>query len=219
MLRVNNQCAHTLKSKIIPFSAACERNKDVILEVIRPALLEVKSVLEIGSGTGQHAVYFAGHLRHLSWQTSDKRAYLDGVRAQLETAANRGALMPIELDVNQQPWVQDSRRFDAVFTANTLHIMSWSDMQAFFHGLDQVTSELGCLIIYGPFKYQGKFTSQSNQEFDASLRYRGEGSAIRDFEAVNELARHAGFKLISDTPMPANNQCLVYRKGQQSSVS
>ncbi len=199
-------------TKTIPFSAACERNKDVILEAVEPVLRSVVSVLEVGSGTGQHAVHFAEAMPHLIWQTSDQTEYLDGVRMQLEMAGRNNALMPLELDVNQIPWLQSGERYEAVFTANTFHIMRWREVRAFFQGLQDVTTDKSFLIIYGPFKYAGKFTSLSNHEFDLSLQSRGVGSGIRDFEAVLELATDAGFELISDTVMPANNQCLIFKK-------
>jgi len=199
-------------TKTIPFSAACERNKDVILETIRPVLQHVKSVLEIGSGTGQHAVHFASALPHLVWQTSDQNEHLNGLRAQLETAKIANALPPIELDVTRLPWLHRTKQYDVVFTANSLHIMSWNTVRAFFEGLNNVTTKGSHLIIYGPFKYAGAFTSASNKEFDLSLRSRELGSAIRDFEAVDDLAKTTGFRLVSDTPMPANNQCLVFQR-------
>lgn len=199
----------------IPFSQACERNKDAILEVITPYLANAKTVLEVGSGTGQHAVYFARHCPHLAWQSSDQQQYLDGIRAQLLNSHDDGRnnpLPPIELDVLQARWLSEDATYDAIFTANTLHIMSWEVVQAFFAGLPQVSAIGSKLIIYGPFKYHGEFTSASNQVFDQSLRVRGVGSAIRDFEAVDELAREQGFDLLQDVSMPANNQCIVWQQ-------
>ncbi|MEM7359982.1 MAG: DUF938 domain-containing protein [Pseudomonadota bacterium] len=198
----------------IPFSQACERNKDAILDVIRPHLVEAKTVLEVGSGTGQHAVYFARNLPHLSWQTSDQKIYLEGVAAQLANCFaedQNNALSPIELDVLQDRWLKEESAFDAVYTANTLHIMDWETVQAFFRGLPQVTRKGSKLIIYGPFKYQGEFTSASNGVFDQSLRVRGVGSAIRDFGEVDKLAQEQGFAMLDDVSMPANNQCIIWQ--------
>lgn len=195
----------------LPFSQACERNKDIIFETIRPFLVSAGSVLEIGSGTGQHSLYFANNCPHLSWQTSDQSFYLDGIRAQLSNNQVANILSPLELDVNQATWIADAVRYDIVYTANTLHIMRWSDVQAFFNGLGQVTKSGSVLIIYGPFKYAGEFTSSSNSTFDQSLRAGGQGSAIRDFEAVEQLAITNGFSLVMDVAMPANNQCLIWR--------
>ncbi|MBX2849301.1 MAG: DUF938 domain-containing protein [Acidiferrobacterales bacterium] len=203
----------------LPFSQACERNKDPILEVIQPHLKQAKSVLEIGSGTGQHALYFAQNLVHLNWQTSDQEMYLAGINAQINNAKDhdRGLsnlLSPFELDVTQKHWLPKSlqnQKYDAIYSANTLHIMAWPQVEALFEGLYQVTKEGTYLIVYGPFKYQGKFTSESNGVFDQDLRSRGVGSAIRDIEAADKLANSAGFKLVEDVAMPANNQCLIWQ--------
>ena len=196
----------------LPFSAPCERNKDVILDVIRPSLKAVSSVLEVGSGTAQHAIHFAREFPDLDWQTSDQEEYLSGIRAQLANANLNNVLEPLLLDVNQAQWVPNQQRFPLIYTANTLHIMAWSDVCAFFAGLHQVTADKAQLIVYGPFKYGGQFTSESNAEFDESLRSRGMGSGIRDFEAVDELAKASGFKLLIDQKMPANNQCLIWQR-------
>ena len=199
----------------IPFSAACERNKDVILETISPYLSNSETVLEIGSGTAQHALHFAKQNPHLKWQTSDQKQYLEGITAQLKNSDVANIHLPFELNVNQMAWQKTPEQYEVIYTANTLHIMSWNDVQAFFAGLHQVTKDNAQLIVYGPFKYKGEFTSPSNQAFDQSLQERGVGSGIRDFEAVNELASNTGFNLIEDYKMPANNQCLVWQKGNR----
>jgi len=196
----------------IPFSPACERNKEVILDVIRLNLSAVSSVLEIGSGTAQHGVHFARAFPKLKWQTSDQNAYLPGIHAQLEDAQVSNVLPPLKLNVSQALWVPDHRRFPLIYTANTFHIMAWDEVCAFFAGVQTVVSDKAQIIVYGPFKYAGRFTSDSNAEFDVSLRSRGIGSAIRDFEAVDQLARAAGFTLIADHKMPANNQCLIWQR-------
>ena len=199
-------------SDILPFSAACERNKDVILGQLSPYLKQCDSILEVGSGTAQHAVHFAKAHPGLKWQTSDQCEYLEGIKLQLKYANVANVLPPIELNVNQPTWHPDGIRYPAVYTANTLHIMSWDDVQAFLMGLGEVTLPNAHVFIYGPFKYDGKFTSQSNYEFDQSLRSRGVGSAIRDFESVNQCANKFGFQLHSDIAMPANNQLLIWTK-------
>lgn len=198
-------------SLTIPFSAACERNKDIILQTIDPLLNTAKSVLEIGSGTGQHAIYFANHHPQIFWQTSDQAEYLHGLSAQLENANCTNVMPPLTLNVNQAAWYPKPKMYDVIYTANTLHIMSWSDVETFFTGLHQVAKKGTALIVYGPFKYNGEFTSHSNAVFDQTLRGRGVGSAIRDFETVDQLAETAGFSLINDHKMPANNQCLIWR--------
>ena len=202
-------------SLTIPFSEACERNKDPIFELIEPILKSVDSVLEIGSGTGQHAIYFAQQVPHLKCQTSDQEIYLEGIRAQLQNAELQNVLLPIEIDVTQERWLPTgAMKYDVVYSANTLHIMSWAQVQDFFRGLSEVlnSNSNGKLIVYGPFKYQGQFTSPSNAQFDQSLKQRDPLSGIRDFEAVNELAEQQGFSLQADYALPANNQCLVWKK-------
>ena len=207
----------------IPFSAACERNKAVILSTIKPVLESLDSVLEVGSGTAQHAIHFALALPKLTWQTSEQDCYLDDVRVALESAKNSLASSdqdtalvniqpPVELNVSQTQWLESPQCFDAIYTANTLHIMSQTNVEEFFAGLAQVTATNSYLIVYGPFKYKGEFTSDSNRQFDETLRSRGVGSAIRDFEFVNQLAERQGFSLLNDHSMPANNQCLIWKK-------
>jgi len=199
----------------LPYSEACERNKDVILAVLKEHLSHAKQVLEIGSGTAQHAAHFAAALPYLNWQTSDQSVYLSGVQARVKSTALANLLAPFELDVIQADWLANApdqtQKYDAVFTANTLHIMSWQNVEAVFSNITSVLSEKALLIIYGPFKYQGQFTSQSNEQFDVMLRQRDPHSGIRDFEQINQLAEAQGFELLQDSVMPANNQCLVWR--------
>jgi len=196
----------------LPFSGACERNKQPILSVISTYLSEANSVLEVGSGTGQHAVFFAGAFPSVVWQCADQAVYLDGVRAQLAHAGLSNLPEPLVLDVNQSVWVESGEKYDAVYSANTLHIMDEYSVEAFFAGLPTVMNADAHLIVYGPFKYAGEFTSESNAGFDLSLRSRGVGSGIRDFEWVNELAEAQGLSLVLDQAMPANNQCLIWQK-------
>ena len=195
----------------IPFSEACERNKDVILETISPILHDLSSVLEIGSGTAQHAVHFARKFTKLAWQTSDQKHYIDGIKAQLSVANLENLPSPLLIDVNQQPWVKSGQQYDGLYSANTLHIMTKADVEAFFTELTSVLKANAYVMIYGPFKYAGKFTSESNAHFDQSLRLRECGSAIRGFEWVNGLAERVGLRLINDHQMPANNQLLVWQ--------
>ena len=196
----------------LPFSPACERNKTPILSVISECLSGAKTVLEIGSGTAQHAIHFGLACPQLHWQTSDQACYLDGIRAQLNHANVKNVAYPIELDVNQEQWLSNEQHFDVVYSANTLHIMSDADVAAFFQGLSQVSTVGSYLIVYGPFKYQGRFTSASNAEFDLSLRSRGCGSLIKEFDDVNALAQKQGFELVRDQSMPANNQCVFWQR-------
>jgi cyclopropane fatty-acyl-phospholipid synthase-like methyltransferase len=166
-------------------------------------------VLEVGSGTGQHAVHFAAAMPWLSWQCSDRPEHLPGIRLWLDEARLPNTPAPLELDV-RGGWPR--RRFDAVFSANTLHIMGWPEVRQFFDGIDAVLDAEGVLAVYGPFNYGGEYTSDSNREFDAWLKARDPRSGIRDFEAVDALAREIGLTLMDDVAMPANNRMLVWRR-------
>ncbi|MDJ0927671.1 MAG: DUF938 domain-containing protein [Gammaproteobacteria bacterium] len=189
-------------------SAAAERNKGPILDVIKEVLASRQRVLEIGSGTGQHAVHFAAAMPWLTWQATDRRDYLAMLAACIESAALDNCLPPVELDVKQRPW--SIQAVDAVFSANTLHIMSWREVREFFSGTGEVLEAGGCLCVYGPFRYGGEFTTPSNAAFNRSLQLQDPESGIRDFEAVNELAGLQGLSILADHPMPANNQLLVW---------
>lgn len=192
-----------------PFAPACERNQGPILEVLRQYFPNRRRVLEIGSGTGQHAVHFAPAFPDAVWQTSDMAENLPGIRQWLDEAALPNTPAPLMLDVTGQ-WPNAS--FDAIFSANSLHIMPWSAVEQFFDGVGRVLEPGGILTVYGPFNYHGAYTSDSNREFDGWLKQRSELSAIRDFEAVDRLAQGIGCKLIEDHTMPANNRLLVWRR-------
>ena len=193
-----------------PFAPACERNRDPILAVLRAHFADRSRVLEIGSGTGQHAVHFAAALPFLLWQASDVAENLPGIRAWLDEAKLPNTPAPIVLDVDRNDWPQTP--FDAIFSANTLHIMSWPEVEKLFAALDAITTRDAKLAIYGPFNYEGAFTSESNAAFDASLMKRAPHMGIRDMEAVDALARRADFALIDDVAMPANNRTLVWQR-------
>ena len=193
-----------------PDAPSCARNRDPILQVLLRQFDARRRVLEIASGTGQHAVHFAAAMPWLEWQCSDREQSLPGIRAWLADAALPNTPPPLPLDVATGPW--PSQRFDAVFTANSLHIMGWDDVVALFAALPQVLEAGATLAVYGPFNYGGDFTSDSNRAFDASLRTRDPRMGIRDFEAVNLLAESQGLALIEDAAMPANNRCLVWRR-------
>jgi cyclopropane fatty-acyl-phospholipid synthase-like methyltransferase len=195
---------------MLAHSDACERNKEPILAVLREALATASTVLEVGSGTGQHAVHFAAQLPQLVWQPSEVPELLAplGERIRLEGGANLRA--PLALDVRSTPWA--CAQVDAVFSANTLHIMSWHSVGSFFRGVGGVLARAGVLCVYGPFNYGGRYTSESNAQFDAWLHARDPESGIRDFTAVEELARAQGLELAADHAMPANNRTLVWRR-------
>lgn len=193
-----------------PFSQACENNREVIFEILDRVFSDRQKVLEIGSGTGQHAAAFAPRLPHLSWQTSDLIEHHSGIKQWLEFANAPNLLPPLSLDVNQTPWPIDG--VDAVYTANTLHIMSWASVENFFSTLASVLLPNGILVVYGPFNYGGAYTSLSNEQFDQWLKDRDPASGIRDFEAVGTLAELAGLTLLEDNAMPANNRLLVWQR-------
>ena len=192
-----------------PFAPSCERNQGPILEVLLRHFAGTRRVLEIGSGTGQHAVHFAAAMPWLSWQASDRADNLPGIALWRDDAGLPNTPPAIELDVDG-PWPDAT--FDAVFTANSLHIMGWAQVQAFFAGIAAGLEDGGLLVVYGPFNYGGDFTSDSNRAFEQWLKDRNPASGIRDFEAVDALARGIGLLRVEDNAMPANNRCLVWRR-------
>jgi len=202
-----------------PFSPPCERNREPILSVLRAQFADRRRVLEIGSGTGQHAVYFAAALPGLLWQASDREENLPGIQMWLVEAALPNTPPPLVFDIATQraPLSREhgatihAPNYDAIFSANTLHIMSWGEVEEFFTALPGLTTADAKLVIYGPFNYNGEFTSASNAAFDESLRRREPHMGIRDFADVDRLAQAAGFALLDDVAMPANNRCLVWQ--------
>ncbi|UHQ19000.1 class I SAM-dependent methyltransferase [Lysobacter sp. KIS68-7] len=193
-----------------PFAPACERNRDPILAVLRTQFADRRSVLEVGSGTGQHAVYFAAAMPWLTWQCADLAVQLPGIRMWLDEAGLPNTPPPIALDVSG-PW--PTGPYEAVFIANILHIVGWPGVEAFFAGVGRVLGAAGMLVVYGPFNVGGHYTSESNRDFDAWLKARDPRSGIRDIEAVQALATQADLHAVDDVAMPANNRCLVWRKG------
>jgi SAM-dependent methyltransferase len=195
---------------MLPFSAASERNKDPILEVLRVRFADRTQVLEIGSGTGQHAVHFARALAHLIWHPTERLAYLADLTERVKLEGTHNLRVPTVLDVRQALW--PLRAVDAIFTANTLHIMSWPEVMALFRGIGTVLTPGGVLCVYGPFRYGGRYTSESNQDFDRMLQERDPQSGIRDVEAVTVLGGQYGLQLDADHDLPANNRLLVFTK-------
>ncbi|HEU4665018.1 MAG TPA: DUF938 domain-containing protein [Dokdonella sp.] len=194
----------------LPYSVACDRNREPILRVLRDTFADRRRVLEIGSGTGQHAVHFAAALPTLAWQCSDRADNLPGIRARLGQAGLPNTPAPLPLDVATGPWPPGP--FDAVFSANTLHIMAWAEVEALFAALPAATTGDAKLAIYGPFDVDGRHTSESNAAFDASLRARASHMGLRDVAAVDALARAAGFAFVDDVAMPANNRILLWHR-------
>jgi len=192
------------------YSEACEQNKQPILEVLQEVFKDAESVLEIGSGTGQHAVYFAEHLSHLTWQPSDLACNILSIQARIDETSLPNLLQAIELDVQDQPWKVPVS--ESVFSANSLHIMSWSMVEQFFKGIGALLEPNGKLLVYGPFSYQGQHTSPSNANFDQYLKQRDPLSGVRDFEPLNTLAQDNDLHFKQDYSMPANNRCLLWQK-------
>ncbi len=190
------------------FSQSCENNKGPILDVLLPLLRRQRACLEIGSGTGQHAAFFAARLPHLVWQTSDVTGNHASIDAWIDGVDN--ARPPMVLDVDGDDW--PARRYDAAFSANSAHIMHWPTVVNMFHGVSGILEPGAVFALYGPFNYQGEYTSPSNQRFDRTLRASDPGMGIRDYEAVVELASSAGMTLLADHDMPANNRTLLWQR-------
>lgn len=191
-------------------SQACERNKEPILAVLRGELAGCERLLEIGSGSGQHAVHCAAQLPRLSWQPSELPENLAPLAERIRAAQLPNLRAPLALDVRAHPWRMPAA--DAVFSANTLHIMAWEAVQQFFDGVGALLAAPGVLCVYGPFRFRGRHTSDSNAAFDAYLRERDPLSGLRDFEALDALAHAQGLKFSADHAMPANNRTLVWRR-------
>ena len=189
---------------------ACERNKDQILSVISPIFSTVSNVLEIGSGTGQHAIYFAEKMPHLTWFTSDCQPYLDGISTWTTLANLPNIKAPFELDVSTSQW--PNMEVDAVFTADTVHCMHLQDVKNFIKGAGKLLKQQGSLVIYGPFNYNGLFTSESNALFDQWLKRNDLLSGIKHFEEIKLLAGNHGMQLVTDYEMPADNHILHFIK-------
>lgn len=193
-----------------PYSEACERNRVPILSVIRPILAGCHAVLEIGSGTGQHAVYFAEKMPQLLWHTSDLVANHAGIELWLAEAGLDNLRSPLSLDVKLSPWPEVT--VDAVFSANTAHIMHWQEVEALFSGVGKILPERGVFLLYGPFNYKQAYTSESNEHFDGWLKSQDPLSGIREFEELDRLALRAGMAFRKDFAMPANNRILFWQK-------
>ena len=193
-----------------PFSESCEQNKVPILSVIAPLFSTCSKVLEIGSGTGHHAVFFAQKMPHLSWHTSDCKSYLEGINSWLADENLPNIMPPFELNVTTSAWPK--LKVDAIFTANTLHIMHQQDVVNFMMGAAKLLCEKSSLVIYGPFNYHGLYTSNSNQRFDQWLKNNDPLSGIKHFEEINALANNNGMQLVKDYEMPANNRILHFIK-------
>lgn len=191
----------------LPYAESAEQNKRVIFTAIEPYLRG--EALEIGSGTGQHAVYFAALVPGVTWQTSDLQPGLAGIAARIEAAGLANLPPPIALDVRGE-W--PARRFDFIFTANSFHIMDREMVAACIAGVGRCLEADGVFAVYGPFNYGGVYTAQSNASFDRMLRQRDPASGLKDFEWIAELSGEAGMDLLEDIDMPQNNRTLVWKK-------
>ncbi|MGA8864176.1 MAG: DUF938 domain-containing protein [Gallionella sp.] len=192
-----------------PYAESSEKNKAPILAELKQVFTEPARVLEIASGTGQHAVYFGRELPHLTWQPSELPQNLAGIQAWLDEARLPNVLPPLAIDVNDACWPVTT--VDSIFNANTVHIISWPEVQRMFAHIAQIIVPGGYVCLYGPYNYGGNFTSQGNARFDAWLKSRDPNSGVRDFEAVNQLAANHGLELLRDIAMPSNNRMLLWR--------
>ncbi|NRA41922.1 MAG: DUF938 domain-containing protein [Pseudomonadales bacterium] len=196
----------------LPFSAACERNQTPILEQITPWLSGSRHVLEIASGTGQHAVHFANALPQLSWQTSDLSSNILGIQRRLDAyqLPNTPPCMPLDALATAWPKAIQEQNFDAIFTANSLHIMSQDAVAQLFQHLGLLARPEQQLIIYGPFNIAGEYTAASNAAFDQQLQQHDPASGIRELEWIIDLASKQAFTYIEAIAMPANNLLLHF---------
>jgi hypothetical protein len=193
-----------------PFSQACENNKHPILERLREVFVEPGTVLEIGTGTGQHAVCFAAALPHLAWQPSDQAGNERLCQPWLDDYPGDNILPPVALNVAEEPWPVEA--IEAAYSANTAHIMAWPEVEQMFRGLGERLPVGAAFCLYGPFNYDGHFTSDSNARFDQYLKNQAPHMGIRDMDDLKRLASSAGFNLEADHEMPANNRLLVWRR-------
>ena len=193
-----------------PFSQACLNNRDPILNVLKRVLQDCSVVLEIGSGTGQHAVWFGRHLPHLEWFTSDRIENHEGIEKWLEEENIPNVHAPIALDVVKDSWPKAT--FDAIFSANTAHIMAWPEVKVFLQKAASVMSSGGFFCLYGPFDFKGQEMAGSNKAFDAELKSKGAHQGIRKFDAMNDLAGKNNLIFLEKTDLPANNHLLIWQK-------
>ncbi len=193
-----------------PFAESSEQNKAPILAVLRQVLAQAHDVLEIGSGTGQHAVYFARQLPNLTWQPSDVAENLPGIELWIQEAQLPNLKSPVVLDVARSEW--PTGQFDAAFSANTAHIMAWPEVESMFHGVAGILRRGGRFCLYGPFNYGGRYSAPTNERFDAWLKSRDPDMGVRDLDDLRLLAQLDGLELETDFEMPADNRTLVWRK-------
>ncbi len=193
-----------------PNAPSCEQNQQVILDVLKELFIEPGDVLEIGSYTGQHAVFFTQHLPHLSWYPGDLEAEHVGMKMWFSEVEHDRIHTPLILDVDIPDW--NINKKDYVFSANVTHIISLEQTEKMFRHVGEVLKSGGLFVQYGPFNYNGKYTSESNANFDGWLKQRDPKSGIKHFESIEKLAEKNTLKLFKDIKMPANNRILVWEK-------
>ncbi len=193
-----------------PYAPSCDKNSQPILGVLKSLVTNHKSLLEIGSGTGQHAIFMAPYLPNLTWTLSDVADRIPGISLWLRDYPRSNLRGPLEYEVGKTSFPEGE--YDVVFTSNTLHIMSWEKCLLFFRDLGQNLKSDSLFIVYGAFNYGGKFTSESNQKFEAWLKNLNQESGIRNFEDVCDNLKAYGFDFFDDIEMPANNRILVFKK-------
>jgi hypothetical protein len=198
-----------MNQPMLPFAPASERNRAPILEALRPRMPSTGCVLEIGAGTGQHAVHFAQAFPGLQWLATDRADELPGLSARLETEGGINLLPPRVLDVSRHEWPPGP--FQAAFTANTTHIMPWSAVLAMLEGVGTALGETAPFFVYGPFKVDGRFTTESNRIFDQQLRTRAAHMGLRELGTLESEAASHHMRLEERLEMPANNFLLVFR--------
>ena len=196
------------------YSPACDRNRDPILAVLEEVFADVERVLEVGSGTGQHAVYFAEKMPYLTWQPADRPGTLDSVRAWREDAGLDNVLEPVAIDLFDTSW--SVGEFDAVYSANVIHIAPEAATERLFAHAAKHLHDGGLVLLYGPFRYSDRPLEPSNRQFDVMLRQRDPASGIRLFADVDAAAAAHGFELVEDRAMPANNRCIWWRLTKSS---
>ena len=196
-----------------PFAPSCERNQEVILDALKSIIKPIdNNLLEIGSGTGQHAVYMAPHFPELFWHTSDLKENHAGINMWIDESNHENIVNPLEYQVGKTDFPMVNA--DVVFTTNTFHIMSWQNVQKLIKQLGKNLNNGADIIIYGPFNYDGQFTSKSNADFDVWLKQQNPLSGIRDFESILSLMIDSNMQLLADIKMPANNRILHFIKNK-----
>ena len=194
----------------LPFSASAERNKQVIADALEDYLTAVSKVVEIGSGTGQHAVYFAQRFTHLQWQPTDREENLSAIRQRIEEFALSNVAAPLEVDVSAA--VALPQEYELAYSANTAHIMSLSEVKAMFKLVSACLQSNAYFVLYGPFSYAGEHTSEGNKNFHAMLQQQAAHMGIRDKAELDSIAFDVGFDFVEDIALPANNRILVWRR-------